>query len=471
MMDCFLERKRTIAIGFLVLLAAAAFSAIGNDLNPWIDDDIVESSQFYGRRDLSVSPGRVDVGRRSSVRRKALRKQKLIFDPKTVVIKPVQDLTSLRGKSWKDATILDDGTYLLFEDEFGRGNYCATVINNKNRIKRMHYHAGSCKHFDSQFGNRLGTVYGMKMVANALHVPFHFTCEMDEGERANGAAFLMNLNSRSGILGPPPKNRDGEELTVEDVCRACANMFCTWRVHNLVLASDAMISDWNHLADPLVAKISDHDDAVIHLRLGDALFSAGGRNEKKGLFPHATYINLLKQAQRERGAIRSIGLVTAPFTGSFVRSKYDAQSTSRSKIIAMDLFDAIQRAFPRAKVRLHNRPEETIVESLARLVHARKVAICGCSTFCPYPLLATKGIGFVYNPLYGQNAWVKDAAELHENFRLFNTPLLNGLAIENHRTGESLDIGAVMQWLRNQKPDVGNIDITEPPILRSSKIS
>eukprot|EP00804_Cyclotella_cryptica_P021382 CCRYP_016775-RA/>CCRYP_016775-RA protein AED:0.45 eAED:0.45 QI:0/-1/0/1/-1/1/1/0/228 len=220
---------------------------------------------------------------------------------------------------------------------------------------------------------------------------------MDEGERANGAAFLMNLNSRSGILGLPPKNRDGEELAVEDVCRACANVFCTWHSPNLVLASDAMISDWNHLADPLVAKISDHDDAVIHLRLGDALFAAHGFNEKKGLFPHATYINLLKQAQRERGAIRSIGLVTAPFTGSFVRSKYDAQSTSTSKIIAMDLFDALQRAFPRAKVRLHNRPEETILESLARLVHARKVAICGCSTFCPYPLLATKGIGFVYN--------------------------------------------------------------------------
>eukprot|EP00804_Cyclotella_cryptica_P021383 CCRYP_016774-RA/>CCRYP_016774-RA protein AED:0.46 eAED:0.46 QI:0/-1/0/1/-1/1/1/0/175 len=168
MMECLLERKKSITIGFLVLLAAAAFSAISTQLSESMEAVVLKSNRFLGRRDLSVSTDGVDVGRITSVRRKVLRKQKIIFDPKTVVIKPVQGSTSLRGKSWKDATIFDDGTYLLFEDEHRRGNYCETIINNKNRIKRMHYHAGSCKRFDSQFGNRLGTVYGMKMVANAL---------------------------------------------------------------------------------------------------------------------------------------------------------------------------------------------------------------------------------------------------------------------------------------------------------------
>ncbi|KAL7487867.1 hypothetical protein ACHAW6_013433 [Cyclotella cf. meneghiniana] len=465
MLDCPLKKKKYHHRSlFLGLLVAAAFWTISNEVSPSMENAIVISSQFLGRRDLSASTGG------GHARRSVRQKKRFSFDPKTVVIKPVQDLTSLRQKSWQDATILDNGTYLLFEDEFGRGNYCETIINNENLIKRIHYHAGSCKHFDSQFGNRLGTVYGMKMVANALHVPFDFTCDMNEDETANGAAFLMNLNGRSDALGPPPKNKNGEELTVEDVCQACAYAFCTWRGHNLVLASDAIISDWNHLADPTSVKITDHDDAVIHLRLGDALFSVGGLNEKKGLFPHATYINLLKQAQEEMGTLSSIGLVTAPFTGSFLRSRYDAQSTSVSKIVAMDLLDAIQRAFPGAKVTLHNRPEETIIESLARLVHARKVAICGCSTFCPYPLLATKGIGFIYNPLHSQNIWVKNASEEIGHFRLFNAPLLNGLVIDNHKTGKSLSIGVVMRWLRNQRPDVGNIDITAPPIFRSSKI-
>jgi hypothetical protein len=164
------------------------------------------------------------------------------------------------------------------------------------------------------------------------------------------------------------------------------------------------------------------------------------------------------------GTIRSIGLVTAPFSGAFVRSTYDAHATSKSKAIAMDLLDAIQDAFPRAKVTIHNRPEETIIESLARIVHARKVAICGCSTFCPYPLLATKGIGFMYNQTVGQNLWVTKAAEQYKHFRLFDTPLLNGLAIENRKTGKTLDLSVVTRWMRNQNPDVGNIDITGPPI-------
>ncbi|KAL3787639.1 hypothetical protein HJC23_011787 [Cyclotella cryptica] len=459
------EKKKAITIGVLTLLAAAVFSSISDELNSWMED----VDQVIGRRDLSISQG--NVKRRPNARKGSTgqRQRKNALDPKTVVIKPFDNLSSLRRKSWKDATILDDGTYLLFQDEFRKGTYCETIINNKNRIKRLHYHAGSCKLFDGQFGNRLGTVYGMKMVANALHVPFHFTCEMNEGETANGAAFLMNLNSHSDALGPPPKNKNGEELTVEDVCQACGEKFCTWHSSSLALAGDAMISDWNNLADSSLVKISDHDDAVIHLRLGDALFAAYGRNEFKGVFPHATYIKLLKQAQKEMGTITSIGLLTAPFSGSFVRSSYDTHATLKSKTIAMDLLDAIQRAFPHAKVTLHNRPEETIVESLARIVHARKVAICGCSTFCPYPLLATKGIGFMYNQTTGQNLWVKNAAEQYKHFRLFDTPLLNGLVMENRKTGETLDLGVVAKWMRNQNPDIGNVDITGPPIFLDLK--
>ncbi|KAL7478291.1 hypothetical protein ACHAW6_004060 [Cyclotella cf. meneghiniana] len=453
-------RKKATTIGVLIVLAVVAFSIISNELNSWIEDD----EQLIGRRDLSLSQDAVKRRANARNRRAGRRQQEHAFYPKTVVVKQDEDFTSFRGKSWNDAVILDNGTYLMFQDEFRKGNYCETMANNKNRIKRMHYHAGSCKLFDSQFGNRLGTVYGMKMVANALHVPFHFTCEMNEGESANGAAFLMNLNSRSDFLSLPPKSKNGDALTVEDICRACSEKFCTWHSSNLALAADVMISDWNSLADPSLVRISDHDDAVIHLRLGDALFAAHGRNEFKGLFPHSTYIKLLMQAQKEKGTIRSIGLVTAPFSGAFVRSMYDAHATSKSKAIAMDLLDAIQRAFPRAKVTIHNRPEETIIESLARLVHARKVAICGCSTFCPYPLLATKGIGFMYNQTVGQNLWVKNAAEQYDHFRLFDTPLLNGLVIENRKTGKALDLSDVTSWMRNQNPDVGNIDITGPPI-------
>ena len=274
----------------------------------------------------------------------------------------------------------------------------------------------------------------------------------------------MELNSRSDALGPVP-SRKGEEYTAEDMCRLCANRFCNWHDPNLDLASDIMISNWRQLTRPELVPIPDHDDAVIHLRLGDGLRSTQGANEGKGIFPHATYINLLKQAQNEKGVISSIGIVTSPFKGSNVRV-FDSGETSISETIALDLVRAVQAAFPQAKISLHNSPEATIMESQARIVHARKVAICGCSTFCPYALLATEGIGFMYNPVGAQNIWVRNAAERYENFRLFEAPLLNGLMIANKKSGWMLHRAHVMGWVRKQNPNVGNVDIFEEPIFR-----
>jgi hypothetical protein len=175
----------------------------------------------------------------------------------------------------------------------------------------------------------------------------------------------------------------------------------------------------------------------------------------------------LKQAREEKGDLFSIGIVTAPFKGSNVRA-HDRGSASLSEQIAQDLIKALQAEFPEAEIRLHNNPESSIMESLARVVHARKVAICGCSTFCPYALLATKGIGFMYNHVGAENAWVRNAAKLshHENFRLFETPMLNGLIIRNVKNGYEMPERRVLRWLQEQDPHVGNVDITTGPIFR-----
>jgi hypothetical protein len=92
---------------------------------------------------------------------------------------------------------------------------------------------------------------------------------------------------------------------------------------------------------------------VIHLRLGDGLYSTFGTNEGKGLFPRGTYIQLLKQAERERGAISSIGIVTSPFKGGNIRA-FDRGYTTLSEQIAHDLVSALQKEFPTARIIIHN---------------------------------------------------------------------------------------------------------------------
>ena len=320
-------------------------------------------------------------------------------------------------------------------------------------------------YLDDMFGNRLALLYGMKMIAHAMKKPFTFTCGLAEGETSIGASYLMRLNSQADAVGPI-ENPRGKRYTAKELCqRFCAGRFCNWYNSNLDLAADIMKWDWKYLTQPEFVAITDYDDAAIHLRLGDGLYSTYGTNEGKGVFPHATYINLLKQAQEEKGLLNSIGIITAPFKGDHLRP-FDRGFTSLSEMIAHDLMAALQREFPHAIIRLHNNPDGSIIESLARLVHARKVAICGCSTFCPYALLATQGIGYIYNSMSNMNTWVRNAAEHVENFRLFDAPMLNGLMISNKKFGWTSPEIRILRWLREQDPNVGNVDIVHGPIFR-----
>lgn len=375
------------------------------------------------------------------------------------------DSKTIEGKAYTDVEgIQEDGTFLLFHDEHHRGPnmLCMPLVKAENQIKRVHYHYSDCKTFDDMFGHRIAVVYGIKMIAHAMHKPFTFSCGLAEGETSHGALDLMLLNSRADLYPV----RSEEDHSAKELCqRYCAGRYCDWHSPNLDMASELMISDWKYLTQPDRVQVTDHDDAVIHLRLGGGLHSTYGANEGKGVFPHGTYINLIKQAQEEKGAIRSIGIVTAPFKGNHVRV-FDSSFTRLSELITHDLSVALELEFPGVEVRLHNSDNESIIGSLARLVHARKVAICGCSTFCPYALVAAEGIGYIYNPAGYQNVWVGNASERYENFRLFDTPMLNGLIIANDKYGWRAPEKRVIRWLREQDPNVGNVDIFRGPIFR-----
>lgn len=305
-------------------------------------------------------------------------------------------------------------------------------------------------------------MYGMKMMARALGVPFEFSCTEKFDGIKTGASFLMQLNELD-MGGTPLVNRVGTVMSPVDVCDMCGGHFCSWYSNDLDLATPYMISDWKYLSREM--NDLDHDDVVIHLRLGDGLKSISGENQDKGVYPHATYIHLIEEARREKGHISSIGIVAAPFKGNASRP-HDRANKHLSEMITIDLLEHLQQAFPNVEVRLHNRPESTVMEALARIVHARKAAICGCSTFCLYPLMATNGIGYIHNPMRYQNLWVRNAAEKYDHIRLFETPMLNGLIISNAKSGQRLPDDRVMRWVREQDMGIGNVDIMEEPIFR-----
>jgi hypothetical protein len=57
-------------------------------------------------------------------------------------------------------------------------------------------------------------------------------------------------------------------------------------------------------------------------------------------------------------------------------------------------------------------------------------------------------------------------AEWHENFSLFDKPMLNGLIISNKKNGYVMPEERVLRWLREQDPHVGNVDIFDSLIFR-----
>ena len=74
------------------------------------------------------------------------------------------------------------------------------------------------------------------------------------------------------------------------------------------------------------------------------------------------------------------------------------------------------------------------------------------------------------NTRHHQNDWIYNAAKSYNDFRLFETPMLNGLVIDNRVTGEKLDLENVLEWIRYQDASVRNIDIQDKPIFRSNHV-
>ena len=71
-------------------------------------------------------------------------------NPRTVIYKSdlsYFDKKSVEGKSFQDVDGLQkDGTYLLYHDDFHQGptNFCMPMVEEQDRIKRVHYHFSYC---------------------------------------------------------------------------------------------------------------------------------------------------------------------------------------------------------------------------------------------------------------------------------------------------------------------------------------
>jgi len=155
---------------------------------------------------------------------------------------------------------------------------------------------------------------------------------------------------------------------------------------------------------------------------------------------------MLKKAEEEKGEIQTISIVTQSFLKDNVR-EIDQDFTELSRTVGEDLARQLRIEFPNAKVSIHNdRETETTVTSYSRLVRAKKIAICGCSTFCPFPVMSVGDdvMAYLYNSKYLNGFYTNYLAENKDNIHLWDAPMLG-----------SNDIGGltdsqIIEFLRNE---------------------
>lgn len=135
------------------------------------------------------------------------------------------------------------------------------------------------------------------------------------------------------------------------------------------------------------------DDVVIHFRCGDVLLGADG---PFFYVPYHEYTNIISSKAT------TIGIVTQPFShenGTQAREmdKLD-QSGDRCRVLVHGLVEHIQSHLPKAKIRIHNGPHETVALAFARLIMANQTLALFPSTFSIFPTIASFGTGYFPRP-------------------------------------------------------------------------
>lgn len=336
-------------------------------------------------------------------------------------------------------------------------------------ITGIHYHFDDCS--EHQLGNRLGEYYQRYLLASSARLPYRMTC----GDvNSSSTKQIINLNRveqedesvlkhLEGHYGVPEK----QHWTVEEVCRHTGG--AGWDSKDgPERMMDIFRKDMAYLAYNTTTGESiqnETEDAVIHLRLGDAL--KGANDQRIGLLPHKAYANILQETMKQKNlsTIETIGIVTQPFERGLARGFDRMQVTlDKSRAIAIDLQRYLAKIWPKAKIRIHNDEHEIPLKSFARLIRAKQVAVCGSSTFCTYPVLSVgeNALGYVYRT-ERHSPWAPKLEGVLPNIRTFVAPRL-----ANNFTAK-LDIDTLIYWLRNQDLEVADLVIDQDPLIRNNE--
>jgi hypothetical protein len=216
--------------------------------------------------------------------------------------------------------------------------------------------------YGAQLGNYLAALYMSVMRAKQRNNTFAFIC-------GNGSSSIFKK-----LDFVPPKDFE----IFQDIPDLC--LTCTTYVHTCDIGLNHAFSLIKSSLQGLDAP-EQMDDVTIHFRCGDILshpFHEYG-------YPRYRIYDLLGHA------FDSVGILSAPF-GEKQSRLSDLVNALKCNKLLYDYVDYFASQFPNVKVTVRN--NDSLEEAFGRLIHSNQ-SWCNPSTFCLFPVLATRGHGFI----------------------------------------------------------------------------
>jgi hypothetical protein len=298
---------------------------------------------------------------------------------------------------------------------------CDTLSSSK--AKKVNYQQETCR--DVQLGNvfpRIVMTYAMAYAEGAF---FSFSCN---DEKEGKEKTILNWMAHNPYLFNHKSMHQNTSL--RDLCTHCNNHHphtCSKTMPHLVPWIRQTLQGL-----PAVSR-KEEVDIAIHYRCGDIL---GIRNDKYGLLPHATYRDLIQKRHLPEKNI-SIVIITQSLNDKNSRS-VDRKHFQICRILSGDLQNYLQLNFPKATVSIGS---FGIYQAYSEIVHAKSMSICGPSTFCLWPTLASN------NPFIYQSRlfpWISSSANI--NGRVYTSSILHPRA---NQSLQELPLHFIRSWLQN----------------------
>eukprot|EP00980_Cylindrotheca_fusiformis_P002219 scaffold517_cov119-Cylindrotheca_fusiformis.AAC.2 len=350
-------------------------------------------------------------------------------------IQPVSNATIANTKVKSTLTVVATDTRV--HGPAGKNQSICTAFRlADSSLEEVYYLQTSCN--DVNIGNKLSRVYMAYAMTRAMNVPFRFICPRHkEKQYQHSILSMLALDSMkhwskdSTIL--PAKH------TLESLCASCDSQHphkCPAGEIGLVVQK--IRNDLHRIASHDAERRIEKDfDVVLHYRCGDVL---GIYAEKYGLLRHSAYAALIRSRHNSSDpfTVAILSNLEETYLPSGATRPRDLPYFQKCQRIVGNLADYLKSQFPNAHVSLPS--SLSIAEDYLRILRARSMSICGPSTFCLWPTLAST------NPFIYKSSLFPWVEQLDRNvFTVFTAPRLKP---KTNQTIDEYGLERIISWLR-----------------------